>query len=223
MTERATGGDSAEALRVVLVDDHTMFRHGLRQALIADGFEVAGEASNGRAGAQLVDEVRPDVVVMDLHMPLMGGVEAVREIHAAQPELPVLMLTVSTEEDDVADALAAGAAGYALKTSPPEDVVRAVRAAHAGEGTISARVAAALVERLPRGDAPSAAGATAGLTARELEILRLVAAGKENHEIAEALVISPSTAKNHVARVLDKLGLQNRVQAAVYAVRAGLV
>jgi DNA-binding NarL/FixJ family response regulator len=224
MDERPESDRTSDLPSVVLIDDHTMFRHGLRQALTTGGIEVVGEASNGRAGTQLVAELRPDVVVMDLHMPLMDGIEAAERIIEADGTARILMLTVSTEEDDVVDALTAGASGYVLKTAPPDEVVQAVLAVHAGEMTIAPPVAARLVDRvrstvgereMPEPDVP--------LTVREIQILRLIAAGKENHEIADELVISPSTAKNHVANVLEKLGLQNRVQAAVYAVRAGIV
>src|SRR4051794_4626568 len=224
MNERREGTGTAVPIRVVLVDDHTMFRHGLRQALVGHGIDIAGEASNGEAGAQLVAEVQPDGVVMDLHMPVMGGVEAVRAILARRPGVPVLMLTISTEDDDVVEALHAGAAGYISKTAPAEEVVHAVEAVYRGDGTVPAEIAGRLAQRLRRdGDTRETLPPPGTLTARELQILRLVAQGKENHEIAEALVISPSTAKNHVARVLEKLGMDNRVQAAVYAVRAGIV
>ena len=138
----------AAAIRLVLVDDHTMLRHGLRQSLRDHGFDVVGEASNGRSGAQLVLELKPDVVVMDLDMPQMNGIEATRAIVAAEPGARVLMLTISTDDDDVLDALAAGACGYLLKTAPPEETVRAIEAAHAGDSTISPRVASRLVERV---------------------------------------------------------------------------
>lgn len=210
-------------IRVLLVDDHTMLRHGLRQTLRDHGFDVVGEASNGRAGVELALELRPDVVVMDLDMPLLNGIEATRAIVQREPAARILMLTVSTDEDDVLDALAAGACGYMLKASPPEEVVRAIEAAHAGDSTISPRVANRLVARVRETSGRPAAPSPALLTPRELEILRLIVEGRENSEIAEILVISLSTAKNHVAHVLDKLGMQNRVQAAVYAVRAGLV
>jgi DNA-binding NarL/FixJ family response regulator len=224
MQQRATSERTAAGPTVLLIDDHTMFRHGVRQALVDAGIEVVGEASNGRAGVQLADELQPDVVVLDLHMPLMDGIEAAERMIERNPAARILMLTVSIEEDDVVDALTAGASGYVLKTAPPEEVVAAVRSAHAGETTISPTVAARLVDRLRATAGPSEApDPPTSLTVREIEILRLIAAGRENHEIADELVISVSTAKNHVAHVLDKLGLQNRVQAAVYAVRAGIV
>jgi two-component system nitrate/nitrite response regulator NarL len=223
MDERSAAEETGAALRVVLVDDHTMLRHGLRQTLRERGFEVVGEASNGVAAVQLVDEVAPDVVVMDLDMPQMNGIEATRAIVRSRPGAKVLMLTISTDDDDVVEALAAGACGYLLKTAPPDDIVRAIEAAHEGGSTISPRVATRLVARVRELGARPSAPPSAPLTPRELEILRLIVEGRENSEIAEILVISTSTAKNHVAHVLDKLGMSNRVQAAVYAVRSGLV
>ena len=223
MDERSANQKTAAGIRLVLVDDHTMLRHGLRQTLCDNGLDVIGEASNGRSGVQLVLELNPDVVVMDLDMPQMNGIEATRTIIEARPSAKILMLTISTDDDDVLDALAAGACGYLLKTAPPDDVVRAIYAAHAGDSTISPRVAGRLVERLRSGAGRQGAAPPSPLTPRELEILRLIVDGRENGEIAEILVISPATAKNHVAHVLDKLGMQNRVQAAVYAVRSGLV
>jgi two-component system, NarL family, response regulator LiaR len=223
MGERSSDDKPGAAIRVVLVDDHTMLRHGLRQTLREHGLDVVGEASNGRSGAQLVLELKPDVVVMDLDMPQMNGIEATRAIIEREPGAAILMLTVSTDDDDVVEALAAGACGYLVKAAPPEDTVRAILAAHSGDSTLSPQVATRLVARLRGGRNLRAAPPQRTLTPRELEILRLIVEGRENAEIAELLVISVSTAKKHVARVLDKLGAQNRVQAAVYAVRNGLV
>jgi DNA-binding NarL/FixJ family response regulator len=223
MDERTKNEKTAAAIRLVLVDDHTMLRHGLRQLLRDQGFDVVGEASNGRAGVLLVQELKPDVVVMDLDMPQMNGIDATRAIVESDPGARVLMLTISTDDEDVLEALSAGACGYILKTATPEETVRAIEAAHAGDSTISPRVATRLVERVRDTAARPAASVPTTLTAREREILRLIVDGRENSEIAEILVISPATAKNHVAHVLDKLGMHNRVQAAVYAVRSGLV
>ena len=206
----------------MLVDDHTMLRHGLRHTLRERGLDVIGEASNGRSGVQIVRELKPDVVVMDLDMPQMNGIEATRAILETDPGARVLMLTISTDDDDVLDALAAGACGYLLKTSPPDEVVRAIEAAHAGDSAISPRIASRLVQHV-RVSAGRPQAPPSALTPRELEILRLIVEGRENSEIADILVISLATAKNHVAHVLGKLGMQNRVQAAVYAVRSGLV
>jgi DNA-binding NarL/FixJ family response regulator len=223
MGERSGEAKPGGPIRVVLVDDHTMLRHGLRQTLLDHGLDVVGEASNGRSGAQLVLELKPDVVVMDLEMPQINGIEATRAIIEREPEARILMLTVSTDDEHVLDALAAGACGYLVKTAPPEQIVRAVHAAHAGDSTLSPEVATRLVAHVRSARDVRAAPAPTRLTPRELEILRLIVDGRENAEIAELLVISPSTAKNHVAHVLEKLGAQNRVQAAVYAVRSGLV
>jgi DNA-binding NarL/FixJ family response regulator len=200
-----------------------MLRQGLRQALVERGFAVIGEASNGHAGAKLVLELQPDVVVMDLHMPQMNGVEAVRSILAQDPAARILMLTISVEEDDVVEALVAGACGYLVKTAPPDEIVAAIQAAHDGDSTVSPIVATRLIRRIRQADPAPDSRASTPLTPRETEILRLIAQGKENSEIAKLLIISPSTAKNHVARVLEKLGVDNRVQAAVYAVRSGIV
>jgi NarL family two-component system response regulator LiaR len=223
MDERFGAPETGAAIRVLLVDDHTMLRHGLRQTLQDRGFDVVGEASNGRAGVELAEKLKPDVVVMDLDMPQMNGIEATRAIVESEPGARVLMLTISSDDDDVLEALTAGACGYLLKTAPPEDVARAVAAAHAGDSTISQRVATRLVGRVRDRAERNAGPPPTDLTPRELEILRLIVEGRENSEIAEILVISLSTVKNHVANVLDKLGMQNRVQAAVYAVRTGLV
>lgn len=225
MTQRLSPVETATEIRAVLIDDHTLFRQGVRGFLLQDGIQVVGEASNGAAGVKLVEELRPDVVVMDLHMPVMGGIDATRAIIERDPGARVLILTIADDEDEVVEALTAGACGYVLKVAAPADVALSVRAACVGECQLSPLVATRLVEHLRSAtpDAPAPLPAPSNLTSRELQILSLVAAGKENNEIAAALTISPSTAKNHVANVLEKLGLDNRVQAAVYAVRAGLV
>jgi two-component system, NarL family, nitrate/nitrite response regulator NarL len=209
--------------RVLLVDDHTLFRRGLRRLLEQGGVEVVGEGSNGRAGVQLAAELRPDVVVMDLSMPLMSGVEAIEHIIHANPKALILVLTVTEEGDDVLDALLAGACGYLLKDARGEDILAGIRAAIAGGSMISPRIAGRLVGRLrevARPTPPCEVGKD--LTEREVEILRLIASGKENVAIARELFISPKTVKNHVATILDKLAIENRVQAAVVAVRSGL-
>jgi DNA-binding NarL/FixJ family response regulator len=211
-------------MRVVIADDHVLFRRGLARLLAQADVEVVGEASNGRRAVQLVDELDPDVVVMDLSMPLMDGIEATREILARSPGRQVLMLTAAAGEGVVLDALLAGACGYQLKDAAAHDLVASVFAAGRGESAISPRVAAHLVKRL-RASAPEPlASEQTGerLTGREVEILRLVAEGKENAEIAGELFISPRTVKNHVASILGKLMIHNRIQAAVFAVRAGI-
>ena len=213
-------------VRVVVADDHVLFRRGLTRVLEQHGIEVVGEASNGKVAVELARALHPDVVVMDYSMPVMTGVEATREILSEDPTARVLMLTITADEAPVLDAMLAGACGYQLKDAPATDLVRAVVAAAVGESLISPRIAAHLVKRL-RDTAPPASSATAQddtgeLTTREVEILRLVAEGKENSQIGEELYISPKTVKNHVANILDKLEIENRIQAAVFAVRAGI-
>ena len=212
----------APPVRVLLVEDHALFRRGLRRLLEEFGFEVVGEASNGEAGVKLVDELRPDVVVMDLHMPIMQGVEATRLIcgRAAPPR--VLVLTMSLEDDDVVEAVLAGASGYLIKDADAEVIADAVAAAAQGEVTISPAVAGSLVDRV-RAGTPQTVPGDVTFTDRELEVLRLLAEGLDNPEIAARLFVSPSTVKNQVSSILEKLGVDSRVQAAVHAVRAGIV
>jgi DNA-binding NarL/FixJ family response regulator len=222
-------GDTSEvaAARLLLVDDHALFRRGLRRLLEGHGFEVAGEASNGRAAVQLAAELEPEIIIMDLSMPLMGGVEAITQIVKRNPDARILVLTISAGEAEVLDALLVGACGYLLKDARAEDIVQGVRAAAAGESMISPRIASRLVMRLREAapvENPSVGELSdAELTDREMEILRLIACGKENSAIADELFISPKTVKNHVASILGKLNIENRIQAAVVAVKSGLV
>jgi DNA-binding NarL/FixJ family response regulator len=213
--------------RLLLVDDHALFRRGLRRLFEGHGFEIAGEASNGRAAVQLATELEPDIIIMDLSMPVMGGVEAITRIVQRDPDARILVLTISAGEAEVLDALLVGACGYLLKDARAEDIVQGVRAAAAGDSMISPRIAGRLVARLREAGSPAATANAAldeaDLTGREVEILRLIAHGKENSAIAQELFISPKTVKNHVASILSKLEIENRIQAAVVAVRQGLV
>jgi DNA-binding NarL/FixJ family response regulator len=210
-------------LRVLLVDDHTFFRAGLRNMLADESFEVL----EARSGAQAVDIVArspPDVVLMDLHMPGMSGIEATRRVREVAPEARVVMLTVSAAQDEIVDAVLAGACGYLLKDASIEEIVGSLRAAAAGASWASPHVAAVLFERVRAGgEREPEDDALVALSDREREILRLLAAGKDNAEIGRELYISPSTVKNHISAILAKLGVHNRIQAAVYAVRRGLV
>jgi DNA-binding NarL/FixJ family response regulator len=214
-----------DALRVLLVDDHDLFRTGLRNLLEANGLTVAGEASTGVEAVQSVAELAPDVVVMDLNMPGMTGVEATRQIASAAPLTRVVVLTISDQEEDVLDAIVAGACGYLLKDASIQDLIRGIQAAAVGESLISPHIASKVLQRLRATTADSSGAATirAELSDREIQVLKLIANGKDNAEIARELVISPKTVKNHISNILMKLQIENRIQAAVYAVRSGIV
>jgi DNA-binding NarL/FixJ family response regulator len=217
-------GPQPEPLRVVLVDDHPVYRAGLARLLRESGVDVVAEVPNGEAALHAVEEMAPDVVVMDLNMPGMSGLEATRRLVEQSPATRVLVVSVSAQEGDVTDAILAGASGYILKEAPVEEVVAGIRAAAAGQSLISPRIATMLLQRIR--DAAGAVDmnmAPAHLSGRELEVLGLMAEGKSNHEIAEALVISPSTVHNHISSILMKLQVENRVQAAVRAVRDRLI
>lgn len=211
-------------IRVLLVDDHALFRGGLRSLLEEYGVQVVGEAATGEAATRQVAELLPDVVVMDLNMPGMGGVEATRKLATLAPATRVLVLTISAEEGEVVDAVMAGACGYLLKDASAEEIVRGIGAAAEGESLISPRIAARLLGRLREEEAPPRAQADVRveLSERECEVLRLLAGGLSNEEIAAQLVVSPKTVKKHVANLLTKLQLENRVQAAGYAIRTGI-
>jgi DNA-binding NarL/FixJ family response regulator len=213
------------SIRVLVVDDHDLFRTGLCVLLGAQpDIDVVAQASGGRMGVRLAHELRPDVVLMDLRMPDLEGPEATHAILERNPEMRVLVLTASSDEGDVTSAVDAGACGFITKDTPVEGVSVAVRAAAGGAAWLSPRAAELVLSRVKRGRAqPEPAEDPAeSLTGRELEVLRLLARGLENTEIAQALTISPRTVKNHVSSILTKLGLPNRVQAATYAVRRGL-
>ncbi|HVE67457.1 MAG TPA: response regulator transcription factor [Solirubrobacteraceae bacterium] len=219
----ATDGPASDTeIRVVVVDDHDLFRQGLREVLAERGIKVVGEAADGDDAVRLVAHSAPDVVVMDLSMPRMSGIEATRRISAMAPSTRVLVLTMASDDESVVEALEAGASGYVLKDSLVEDIAAGIRAAAAGHSLISPRVAARLVTRLRERERGAPRSPDVELTERELEVLRLLAEGCDNAQIAERLVISAGTVKNHVANILAKLQLDNRIQAAVYAVRRGL-
>ncbi len=212
-------------MRTVVVDDHTLFRHGLKRLLEEQDFTIVGEAANGKAAVPLIGKLNPDVVLMDLEMPTMNGVEATRQIIANNPTARIVMLTISADKTHVVDALMAGACGYVLKDAQAAEITGAVKAAVEGDSAISTRVAAQLLGlvRDAERDRPHPVKEPENdLTVREREILKLIAQGKENSAIAEELFISPKTAKNHVASILEKLAVENRIQAAVFAVRSGI-
>ena len=211
----------AEPIRVLVVDDHAVVRAGLRGLLeLQDGIEVVGDAENGAEGIEAAARVRPDVVLMDLVMPGLDGVSAMRLLRERLPETRVIVLTSFLDDDKLLPALRAGAAGYLLKNAEPQEVVRAVRTAHAGGTVIDPVVATRLVETLTaddRGDPIEQ------LTPREREVLVLIGRGYANKRIALELGLAEKTVKTHVGHVLAKLGVSDRTQAAVAAVRAGLV
>ena len=219
------GAEGSPIIRVLVVDDSHLFRTGLSALLGSQpDIEVVAQASGGRMGVRLARELRPDVVLMDLRMPDLQGAEATRAIVAGEPTTRVVALTVSAEEPDVAATIQAGACGFLVKGTPIEDVVLAVRAAAQGAAWLSPHAAEVVLRRLREADTEPEIDLelVEQLSPRELEVLRLIARGMENSEIAETLTISPRTAKNHVASILSKLGLHSRVQAAIYAVRRGI-
>jgi DNA-binding NarL/FixJ family response regulator len=214
-------------IRVLLVDDQALVRGGLRMILDAQpDLEVVGEAADGRAGVEAFHKTRPDVVVMDIRMPHLDGVEATRRL--AGPDSPyharILILTTFDLDEYVYDALRAGASGFMLKDAPPAELVNAVRVVASGDAllapTVTRRLITSFIAKTPR--TPDS-GALGQLTEREIEVLKLIARGLSNAQIAEELSVGETTVKTHVARVLDKLELQNRVQAAILAYEVGLV
>jgi DNA-binding NarL/FixJ family response regulator len=222
-----TSSEEAEAMsvRVLLVDDHDLFRTGLRNLLEERGVQIAGEADDGADAVRLVREVAPDVVVMDLHMPGMTGIEAIKQIAAVAPLTRVLVLTISDQDDDVLHAILAGACGCLLKDASVDELIRGIEAAAVGESLVSPAIAGKVLQQVrATAISPEAADSLrAELSQRELDVLKLIANGNDNAMIAAELHISPKTVKNHISNILMKLQIENRIQAAVYAVRSGIV
>jgi NarL family two-component system response regulator LiaR len=213
---------SQTAIRVLIVDDHTMVRKGIC-ALLAEieGIEVVGEADNGQEAVAQAERLRPDVILMDLAMPKMDGIEATRQIRANQPESRILVMTSFAADDKVFPAIKAGALGYLLKESAPEDLVQAIRQIHGGESWLHPTIARKVLQEIAR---PSDRPPTPDpLTEREAEVLRLVAQGLSNQDIARKLNISDPTVRTHVSSIMGKLRLATRIKAALYALREGLV
>ncbi|WP_210586176.1 response regulator transcription factor [Streptomyces sp. GESEQ-35] len=209
-------------VRVLVVDDQQLIRDGIASLLsIRPGISVVGTASNGREAVTKAVEVRPDVVLMDVRMPELDGVEAVAVLRARAPECRVVMLTTFDDEEYVVQALRAGASGYLLKDLPAEELAHAIRLAHAGVTQLDSSVAGRIAAALP---SPAAAPAPAvALSPREIDILRLVARGRTNREIATQLYLSEGTVKNHISRILSRLALRDRTQAALRARDLGLL
>jgi DNA-binding NarL/FixJ family response regulator len=222
----ACGEGMSAPIRVLIADDYDLFRVGLASLLgTEEDIEVVAQASGGKMAVRLAAELRPDVVLMDLRMPDLDGLQATRAILEHDPSARVVILTVAAGDEDVAAAVAAGACGYLVKDSPNQDVIAAIHAAVLGTPWLSPGAAQALLdwtrgryaEAQPAPEPPKQK-----LSPRELQVLELVARGLDNNEIAAELSISPRTAKNHVSSILSKLGVSNRMQAAVYALRIGL-
>jgi two-component system NarL family response regulator len=221
------GGLVVEPIRVLVVDDHALFRRGLQMVLEQEpDIEVVGEASDGSEAVETAAETLPDIVLMDVRMPKRGGIDACTAIHDVAPSTKIIMLTISDEEADLYDAIKAGAMGYLLKEISIEEVASAIRAVHGGQSLISPSMAsklltefAAMVKKTDeRQQVPAPR-----LTDREMEVLKLVAKGLNNRDIAKQLFISENTVKNHIRNILEKLQLHSRMEAVVYAVREKLL
>jgi NarL family two-component system response regulator LiaR len=206
------------SIRILVVDDHSVVRQGLRMFLKLDpDFEIVGEAEDGAQAVELARQFQPDVILMDLLMPVMDGIEATAAIRRASPDTEVIALTSVLEDAAVMDAVRAGAIGYLLKDAHADELCRAIRAAAAGQVQLSPKAAERLLREVRVPASPEA------LTGREIEVLRLLARGQSNKEIANGLMISEKTVKTHVSNILAKLGVPSRTQAALYAARVGLV
>jgi DNA-binding NarL/FixJ family response regulator len=223
--ENSTPEVGDEAVRVLVVDDQELFRRGLTMLLsVEEGIEVVGEAGDGVEGTELASSTAPDVVLLDVRMPKRSGIEACRAIKEAVPSAKIIMLTVSDEEADLYEAVKSGAAGYLLKDSSIEEVAQAVRVVADGQSLISPSMAVKLIDEFKQMSKPESKHMPGlRLTERELEVLRLVATGKNNREIAKDLFISENTVKNHVRNILEKLQLHSRMEAVMYAVKEKLL
>jgi DNA-binding NarL/FixJ family response regulator len=223
-------GPGADPIRVLIADDHALFRHGLEILLSdEDGIELVGQACDGAEAVRMAGETVPDVVLMDIRMPKTSGIEAARLMRAAVPSAKIVMLTISDEEEDLFEAIRAGASGYLLKDIPLDEVADAVRSVYGGQSLINPSMAGKLLTEfatLARREAeeePTKHVAAPKLTEREMEVLRLVARGMNNRDIAKELFISENTVKNHVRNILEKLQIHSRMEAVMIAVREKLI
>ena len=213
----------ADVIRVLICDDHAVVRQGLATFLdLQDDIEIAGEAADGADAVAKAASLQPDVVLMDLVMPQLDGVEAIRRIRAADPDAKIIVLTSYADDEKIFSAIRAGASGYLMKDVSPQDLAKAIRMARDGDPLLHPDVARRLMDHVSHPEPPGAA-AVARLTAREVEVLRLIARGLANKEIARELVLSEKTVKTHVSNLLQKLDLGDRTQAALFAVRNGVV
>jgi two-component system, NarL family, response regulator LiaR len=213
-----------EKIRVLIVDDHQVVRQGLRTFLeLQEDILVVGEASDGESAVEMVRQLEPDVVLMDLVMPLLDGIAATRQVKALAAGVKVIALTSFTEDEKVFPAIQAGASSYLLKDVSPDDLVEAIRAANRGEARLHPDIMRKLMEQVAIQSTPQREAQVETLTARELDVVRLVAQGRNNHEIAQDLVISEKTVKTHISNILGKLNLEDRTKLAIYAIKNGLV
>lgn len=217
----STGAGDGEKISILIVDDHAIVRQGLRTYLdLQPDMEVVGEAADGRQAVEMARDLLPDIVLMDLVMPNMDGVEATRAVTAASPSTRVIVLTSFSEDEQVFASIKAGAQGYLMKDVLPQELVRAIRTVSRGEAQLDPEIARKLMHEFSN---PQPARPKHDLTERELEVLRLISQGKSNKDISEELVLSEKTVKTHVSNILQKLHLSDRTQAAVYALRQKIV
>ena len=211
----------SETIRVYITDDHPIVRRGIKQLLDTEpDIEIVGEATNGREAIADMDKLKPDIILMDLVMPVMDGIEAIRQIKAGHPQIQILVLTSFATDDKIFPAIKAGALGYLIKDTGPDELVHAIRQVHQGQLTLHPSIAQKLLKELSlTSEQPPSPDP---LTDREVEVLKLVARGLSNQEIAETLVVSIATVYTHVSKILEKLHLASRTQAALYALREGL-
>lgn len=218
--------EPAEKITILIVDDHQVVRQGLRTFLeLQDDFQVVGEASDGQSAVDLVSQLTPDVVLMDLVMPRLDGIAATQRVKTLGLPTKVIALTSFTEDNKVFPAIQAGASSYLLKDVSPDDLAEAIRAAHRGEARLHPEIMRRLMDEVAHPSLPASEPKTQieELTSRELEVVRLIAQGRSNQEIARELVISEKTVKTHVSNVLSKLDLGDRTQLAIFAIKKGLV
>ena len=216
--------DAKDKIKVLIVDDHKVVRQGLRTFLeLQEDVCVVGEAEDGQSAVEMVRQLSPNVVLMDLVMPHLDGISATRQVKSLGPDIKVIALTSFTEDDKVFPAIQAGASGYLLKDVSPDDLVDAIRAAYRGEARLHPDIARKLMEQVAQRADAAREPLTEDITERERDVVRLVAQGRSNQEIARELVISEKTVKTHVSNILGKLQLQDRTQLAIYAIKKGLV
>ena len=221
-THHPTPEGDCVSIRLMLADDHRMLREGLRRSMIDQGFDVVGEARDGDEAIRLAEELRPEVILMDVTMPEVDGVEATRQIRASFPEIKIVMLTMHADQEVLTSAIRAGASGYLVKDCSTEEIASAVRMAVSGETALSPQLAASMLDEVRRLDQPHR-DEDRIVTRREEEVLQLIADGCSTPEVAEKLYISQKTVKNHLASIYQKLDARDRTQAVLQAVRMGIV